>query len=42
MLKAWLQEKDIQSVAAALKKAGIEAKLLVSGVLEIVYNKVGL
>jgi hypothetical protein len=28
MFKAWLQEKDIQSVAAALKKAGIEAKLL--------------
>jgi len=28
MFKAWLQEKDIQNVAASLKKAGIEAKLL--------------
>lgn len=30
MFKAWLQEKDMQNVATALKKAGIEGKLLVS------------
>lgn len=29
MFKAWLQEKDIQNVSTALKKAGIEGKLLV-------------
>jgi hypothetical protein len=28
MFKAWLLEKDVQNVATALKKAGIEAKLL--------------
>lgn len=28
MFKAWLQEKDMQNVATALKKAGIEGKLL--------------
>lgn len=28
MFKAWLQERDVQNVATALKKAGIEAKLL--------------
>jgi hypothetical protein len=28
LFQAWLQEKDIQNVAVALKKAGVEAKLL--------------
>lgn len=30
MFRVWLQEKDIQNVAAALKRSGVESKLMVS------------
>jgi len=29
LFRIWLQEKDVQNVAAALKRAGLESKLMV-------------
>ena len=29
LFRVWLQEKDVQNVAAALKRAGLESKLMV-------------
>ena len=33
LFRTWLKEKDMSSLASGLKKANIETKLLVSGLL---------
>jgi hypothetical protein len=38
LFRVWLQEKDIQNVAASLKRSGVESKLMVCLLLFILEN----